>query len=1048
MRPILLVFVTIAAFGQINQEFSGSQRIPLRLTPGRSYGLLVSATSPVTVSLEQSGRALLGKSLYPGDLDFYTGFRQPLQGGLTLVAEAAPAAHYRVKVWNLPPGSVYETEPNDTPAQANPVNLGGTVYASGDEAPYVPQPGKRGAPYDTIPDWYRFDFAGPEPKLVFFWIDLIDRDNIPVDVSVYRLDNGQAVPYNEGEDPVALPHEVQALAGNKFTARILRGPATYLVRAAANHPEYKLRTRVYDPTPYANPAQAVRTATSFLLGAGDSWHANTPRRGGVFDRVANVHQETSLCVACHPTHFTQRAALYAARNGYPVEMRPQLQFLAERFYNNPRPFYGFEQEGAVWARMISASANVLSRMSHLLSLYESEIQLESRPQYHDGVRRYLELYYAGRNKLPPDETNGNTPLVSAYEVAWYSWEATRDPAIAALIEQDEIKNMVDLCYQTLALAAIGPGKYRDKLARNAQRILSLQRPSGQWAMQFDEKAQEAEFQTGHALWALQAAGISKDHPQVKKAIAYLLARQQEFGAWMDPLQSYENFRTPFRETQMAVLGLSAYFPQPGREKGWNSPPRAIITPAAIDTFWDKAKFDEAVRQAGRAEDLWTRTEALEVLGRTGGASDLPAAIAALGADSKILQRTAAWAVRMIYSRNTGAPSAPLLDALSSPDERTRWGATRVFASHFSALARRPEFARGLIALTRDPSPAIAMQALKALWQFWYWSPDQAVKSDIEDALLAMLGSPLHPWVDSNLRNAIYNITDENIRYFYNNWIPLLSRVEDQQRVIRGRLAVEARLGGKYARVLEQGSDQARRTLLSALVEFPLRRADAYGPKADLTAAAPPVYNRIGNDIEQIVWFGETAEKFSKALLPLLDSPDPEIRRLSTEALLMLRDPKFGTAEKAAGSTAALRAQVQARIAPRQAEFPEVWKAFQPPRPAGAATQAVRKSNLPKPDEAYFRGYVQPILEKRGKDGVACVHCHATHTLFDGTWGKALNVVDLENPENSLILRKPTSSAESEGVVGANALSHGGGVRWEKGSPEYNTILEWIRGARP
>ena len=53
--------------------------------------------------------------------------------------------------------------------------------------------------------------------------------------------------------------------------------------------------------------------------------------------------------------------MYATRNGYPVVMRQQVQFLTERFYNNPRPFYGFEEQGAVWARMISAPANVLGR---------------------------------------------------------------------------------------------------------------------------------------------------------------------------------------------------------------------------------------------------------------------------------------------------------------------------------------------------------------------------------------------------------------------------------------------------------------------------------------------------------------------------------------------------------------------------------------------------------------------------------------------------------------------------------------------------------------
>src|SRR5205085_10094201 len=235
--------------------------------------------------------------------------------------------------------------------------------------------------------------------------------------------------------------------------------------------------------------------------------ANTPRRGGVFDRVASVHQETSLCVACHATHFPLRAQLYGTRNGYPVVQRQQLQFLTERFYNNPRPFYGFESAGAVWARVISAPANVLGRMSHLLDIFEEQISGERRPGYREGIVEYLNLYYAGRDKLPPDETNGNTPLVSGHEVAWYAWTATHDPRMGELIAQGEVKNMIDLCYQTQALAEIDRGRYREQIQQNAERILSLQRPDGQWPMRFEANQPEAEFQTGHALWTLQAAGV-------------------------------------------------------------------------------------------------------------------------------------------------------------------------------------------------------------------------------------------------------------------------------------------------------------------------------------------------------------------------------------------------------------------------------------------------------------------------------------------------------------------------------------------------------------
>jgi len=921
-------YSVLSVLKKSGQVRGGTIVIP-SLKAGTPYSLLFSIQSPrsfgsdsrLSLELTQGAATLVHKTLHVGDPDLYALFHVPKDGDaelkITVVARLATPGTYLLQVNRWPVSHWLEKAPNHDWPDANQIALGDTVFGSGDEAPYIPVGTTQ--PAAGAPHWFRFDFDGRAPKLVFFQIDLMERDNIPVDIAVYRVRDGKPTPYYEGEDPVALPHEVQALPGNKFTARVLREPGAYYIRVEASHPEFKLRTRVYDPPPYSDPRQAVQTAVDFIMAAGDSWHANTPRRGGVPDRVANVHQETSLCVACHPTHFSQRAQLYAARNGYAIHERQQLQFLSERFYNNPRPFYGFEKEGAVWARVISAPANVLSRMSVLLDLFEQQVSGERRGAYHEGVARYLDLYYKDRDQLPPDETNGNLPLVSTYEVAWYSWRVTHDANIVRLIEQDKIKNMVDLCYQTLALADIDRARYADKIRRNAERILSLQREDGQWAMRFEPDQPEAEFQTGHALWALHDAGIPVDNPQVAKAIRYLLGRQQAFGGWMDPLQSYENFRTPFRETQMAVLALSAYFPHEHR-KGWDAPQPAQLAHDAgdllrdLDNLWDSppAALLAEVRGAARSNDALIRQGAAEALGRLADATSLDLLGHLLGDPSKLVQRTAAWAIRQVYSRRDGIASGPLEAALRSPDDRVRWGATRVFATHFAALARRTELvlvagggSRGtradqevrpteqhspsqapaesrrqarlpappsigaLAALADDPVPSIRMQALKGLWQFWFWSADAEAKSAIEDCFLEAMAKPQHPWVERNLREGIYNIADENIRYLYNNWVPLLAHPEDRERAIQGRLAVESRLADKFAAVLEKGSDRQRRMLLAGLTEFHLRRADVYDPAADHAAPAPPVYNRIGNDTEQIVFFGKSNDRMARALLPLV-----------------------------------------------------------------------------------------------------------------------------------------------------------------------------------
>jgi hypothetical protein len=1047
------------------------ETIPIpRLKAGTPYSILFAIHSPsafgadsqIAVDLSQGPAHLLHKTLHLGDPDLYAMFHVPTDGDaqlrISVAAKLVSAGTYTLEVHRWSGSRWLNKEPNHDWKNANSIALGDTVFGSEDDTPYIPA-GKAVFPAGS-PHWFQFEFDGKKPKLVFFQIDLMERDNIPVDVAVYRLKDGKAEPYYEGEDPVALPHEVQALPGNKFTARVLREAGTYYVRVGANHPEFKLRTRVYDPPPYSDPRQAVQTAVDFIMGAGDSWHANTPRRGGVFDRVANVHQETSLCVACHPTHFSQRAQLYAVQNGYAVHQRQQLQFLSERFYNNPRPFYGFETEGAVWARVISAPANVLSRMAVLLDLFEQQVSGEHRAAYFDGVTKYLQLYYRDREKLPPNETNGNQPLVSTYEVAWYSWRVTHDEKIARLIEQDAIKDMIDLCYQTLALADIDRVKYADKLTRNAERILSLQRPSGQWAMRFETNQPEAEFQTGHALWALQAAGIPADHPQVAKAIRFLLGRQQAFGGWMDPLQSYENFRTPFRETQMAVLALSSYFPVHEHKKGWDAAPPARLShdPAELlrdlDNLWGAASpaLIEQVKLAAESNDVMVRQQAAEALGRVASPETLGLLCRLLGDPSKLVQRTAAWAVRQVYSRHRDVSADRVASALGSRDERVRWGATRIFATHFAALARRSELARALIPLVDDPVPTIRMQALKGLWQFWFWSADEKAKSAIEDAFLAAMSKPQHPWVERNLREGIYNLADENIRYFYNNWVPLLSRQEDRLRAIHGRLAVEARLADKFAEVLEKGSDRQRRVLLAGLTEFHLRRADVYQTEADHDRPAPPVYNRIGNDIEQVVFFGPSNDRFARALLPLIGSRDPELSRLAEEASLLCRNMNFPGVNEAAGKAGPDHDKLISAVLAKPKPSVEVARVLNPRAAGGGGARggrpAARASAYPRPNEEYFRAYVEPILTRRGKDGYACIHCHASHTLFNATYGTALNVVDLNDPENSLILRKPTSSSESEGVVGSKVLPHGGGIRWEKDSPEYQTILRWIQGAKP
>ena len=105
------------------------------------------------------------------------------------------------------------------------------------------------------------------------------------------------------------------------------------------------------------------------------------------------------------------------------------------------------------------------------------------------------------------------------------------------------------------------------------------------------------------------------------------------------------------------------------------------------------------------------------------------------------------------------------------------------------------------------------------------------------------------------------------------------------------------------------------------------------------------------------------------------------------------------------------------------------------------------------------------LATPGRDGKACVFCHASHVIFkleppnaEGVFSDqdseenykfAMRVVNIEEPEKSLMLVKPTRPTDSAGNVGDYLATHNGGQRWHgnESSDQYRTILEWIRGGR-
>ena len=97
--------------------------------------------------------------------------------------------------------------------------------------------------------------------------------------------------------------------------------------------------------------------------------------------------------------------------------------------------------------------------------------------------------------------------------------------------------------------------------------------------------------------------------------------------------------------------------------------------------------------------------------------------------------------------------------------------------------------------------------------------------------------------------------------------------------------------------------------------------------------------------------------------------------------------------------------------------------------------------------ATFRRTVNPLFYQAGDDTYACARCHANHTILriaeaepgrglNGeqlmiNYNSALKVVNLGQPEQSLLLRKPLSPQGQGGVDPSSptGLTHVGGPRW-------------------
>ena len=917
----------------------------------------------VRVTVNDAQGEVASKWLHTADLDFYLTLKPRAAGPVTVNLSPAKggqapelnASLTKMLQTSVTAGSaadlkrgVIAAAPNGTWQQAQPFELGQTIYGSDDERPYAPSKSEDG--YAAMVkgfQWFHFTFREQQPKLVYFVLNVTDRD-VPLDVDIFQPGKDadgkpDAVPFNDGE----FVYQVEATQNYpglyKFRTRIFQPGHEYYVRVAANHPSYQLHTYEYSVPPNKDPHEAVRAGMDFLINMGDTWLSNTPRRGAIAMRTTMQHSETQLCIACHPAQFTTRGYLKGIQNGYAPTQRASLEFIEDRLYNNTRPLYG--EPGTNWVRVIYTARTVSSRLPLLANDYEKYVTHDApRKNYNIPYAEYLKIHYKGVTTMPGEEADGCEPNVSPFEIAQQSWQTfnlsyqqthnddwlkQRDH-VEELIVPDEPQNLIDLSWKIITLAEINRDKYKSQIDQLIGKAYEYETADGGWPYPFDKTAKTADFISYNVVYALAVAGHRPESDEhLNRAVKAMLAAQRPEGSWEgDPV--YQGFNTPFRATQFAVMSLSTLYPGDTKAKNWDAgyaaPPTKLATNDLplllnqLDMFWDLAP-EPVLKQIRKvltdSDQPLAREAAARALGHMADPGAMPALIKGLGDQTKMVQTSSAYAVRMVLSRRQKeAPEGRklLASALGSPDARTRWGAARVFNQHFRDLTWDSELLTALEKDVNDPVPFVRFEAASGIWRWYYWQIDQPeMRRSTLETLATRLNTENDAMVRRGLQESIYDLLDENTGYL-SAWVRASSKDEDKERINTGYEAVVHDQAQVLAKVLRTATPLGREGILNALWDFHIRHYAlpqlkenqvAIGLPAVLTKYVPGVpdlhqpgyeyspyretvdfkysvdngffQTRIGNDSDLIHFFKSSGPELEDALLACLKGADDDMK---------------------------------------------------------------------------------------------------------------------------------------------------------------------------
>ena len=273
--------------------------------------------------------------------------------------------------------------------------------------------------------WFRFTFREKQPKLVYFVLNVTDRD-VPLDVDIFQLgkdSDGQpdVVPFNDGE----FVYQVEATQNYPGLLQI-------------PHPHSSTGTGVLRACGRRSPGLPI--AYLRIQRAAEQGPARGSARGHGFPdqhgrHLAFEHAAAGRDCAAHDDAALRDSALHClpsiAIHNARLSERPcrtatlrrsarDSNFLSIAFTTTPGRLYG--EPNTNWVRIIYTARTEASRLPLIAHAFEQNVTHDPpRKNFDLPYARFLKIHYKGVTVMPGDEADGCEPDVSPFEIATQSW---------------------------------------------------------------------------------------------------------------------------------------------------------------------------------------------------------------------------------------------------------------------------------------------------------------------------------------------------------------------------------------------------------------------------------------------------------------------------------------------------------------------------------------------------------------------------------------------------------------------------------------------------